>query len=286
MAKLPVVALSGAKKKSKKGRKTKAKGKPKLTAPTAKAVRDIVKQTLMSTAETKFVSDATNDVTIWQTINSEITGTQQFARGICPLSQTTTQGSSYTRVGDSIVPRQTKVALDVRLKSPSPQTPFPYDVNVVVYYGYCKQYTTYDEVDANSATLASQLLRLGGESAPGVDTTAFRGYISDSHLPINTDTWVLKKEVFRLHKPAGILNGAVGPGVTASTQRAQHSLMLDYASMCPPKLRYDSTQAVNPANWAPVFTLGYYYSDNSAPNTGTDGIIEYKATRFLTFKDF
>lgn len=246
-----------------------------------------MKQTLMKESETKYVSDwASADPSVWYTINSEITGTNQFARGLVPLSQTTTQGSSYTRIGDSILPRQVKVALDVRLKAPNPSTPFPYDVNVVVYYGYCKQYTTYAEVDANSATLASLLLRLGGESAPGVDTTAFRGYVGDSHLLINTDTWVMKKAVFRLHKPAGIINGATGAGVTASTQKNQHSLMLDYSSMCPAKLRFDSTQAIEPANWAPVFTIGYYYNDNSAPNTGTDGIIEYKAVRHLTFKDF
>jgi len=240
----------------------------------------------MSTAETKYVSDATTDVTTWTTVNSEIVGTQQFASGLCPLSQTTTQGSSYTRVGDSIVPRQTKIALDIRLKAQTNPFLYPVDINVVVYYGYCKQYTTYGEVDANSTTLASQLLRLGGESAPGVDTIPFRGYISDSHLPINTDTWVLKKEVFRLHKSAGVVNGATGAGVQSANQKVQHSIMLDYASMCPAKLRYDSTQAVYPANWSPCFAIGYYYADNTAPNTGTDGIIEYKATRFLTFKDF
>lgn len=285
MANLPVVAMSGAKKR--KARKPKAKtGKAKLTKPTAAAVRDIVKKTMMAEAETKYVSDATNDVTAWQTVNSEIVGTQQFARGICPLSQTTGQGSSYTRLGDSIVPRQTKVALDIRLKAQVNPLLYPVDINVVVYYGYCKQYTTYDEVDSNSATLASQLLRLGGESAPGVDTTPFRGYVSDSHLMINTDMWHLKKAVFRLHKAAGVVNGASGAGVQAANQKVQHSLLLDYASMCPSKLRYDSTQAVNPANWSPVFTIGYYYADNTAPNTGTDGIIEYKATRHLTFKDF
>jgi len=246
-----------------------------------------VKNTLMKESETKYVCDwADVDPSVWFTSNSEITGTDQFARALCQLSQATGQASSFTRQGDNILPRQVKVALDIRLKAQTSPYLYPVDINVVVYYGYCKKYTKYADVDANSATLALELLRLGGEASPGVDTTAFRGYVGDSHLLINTDTWVMKKIVFRLHKSAGVVNGSTGAGVQSANQKVQHSLMLDYASMCPEKLRFDGTQAIEPENWSPVFTMGYYYADNTAPNTGLDGIIEYKAQRHLTFKDF
>jgi len=246
-----------------------------------------VKATMMKEAETKFVSDYNPDTAnTYTSFNSQVLGTNQWALGICPLSQATGQVNSYTRVGDTILPRQVKVLLDVRLKAQNPANPTPIDIVVVCYYGYCKKYSTYDEVDANSTQLCSDLLRLGGVTTGGAENIPFYGNRSDSHLLVNTDVWKLKKVEFRLHKPAGIVNGGAGAGVGSSQTKVGHSLLLDFGSMCPSeKLKYDTSADTKPINWSPVFSLGYYYADDTAPDTGA-GILEYHANRMLTFKDF
>jgi len=247
-----------------------------------------VKATMIREAETKFVSDYDPDTAnTYTTFNSQILGTNQWALGICPLSQATGQVNAYTRVGDEIMPRQVKVALDIRLKAQNPANPIPVDVVCVVYYGYCKTYSKYDDVDANSTQLCSELLRLGGVTTGGAENIPFNGNRSDSHLLVNTDTWKLKKIEFRLHKAAGLINGSAGAGTPSSQTKYGHSLMLDFMPLCPSeKLKYDTSQDTKPANWSPVWSCGYYYTDNTAPDTGTNGILEYKATRYLTFKDF
>jgi len=244
-----------------------------------------VKATMMKESETKFVSDFNPDTSnTYTTFNSQILGTNQWALGICPLSQATGQVNSYTRVGDSILPRQVKVLLDVRIKQTSIANPT--DVVCVVYYGYCKKYSTYDEVDANSTQLCSDLLRIGGVTTGGAENIPFYGDRAGSHLLVNTDVWKLKKLEFRLHKPFGYPNGAASPGVYSSQDKVGHSVLLDFGSMCPvEKLKYDTSADTKPINWSPVFSLGYYYADGTPPDTGA-GILEYHANRMLTYKDF
>lgn len=239
-----------------------------------------MKSTLMRTAETKFVSSYAGDTTpnVYTSVNSTITGATQFGFGLPSLFQGT---GSYARQGDSITPRQTKVLLDVRLTP----TGAPVDLTVVLYYGYCKKYTKFTDVVANSFSLCNELLRLGGVNASGDEEQSFNGIQSDSHLLVNTDVWHLKKITFRLNKCPGVLNGA-GAGVLSQGNKNTHAVLLDYSSMCPATLKYNTSTDDEPENWAPIWTMGYYYNDATPPDTGLTGAIQYKANRMLTYKDF
>jgi len=261
-----------------------SKAKVTLTAPTKSAVTAIVNQQIMKAAETKYVSDYAANTTpnTYTTINSGISGATQWAYALPSLLGGTDTGSPYTRQGGVIMPRQVKVALDVRLLN----TSLPHDITVVVYYGYCKTYTKYADVVTNSSDLCDQLLRLGGKTAGGAETQSFNGIQSDSHLLINTDVWHLRKETFRLNKAPGVLNGSGGAGVLSQGNKNNHSMLLDFSKMCPAKLKFDTTTDDEPSNWSPVFSIGYYYNDATAPDTGLSGIIAYQAIRHLTFKDF
>jgi len=235
----------------------------------------------MRSAETKFVSSYASDATpnVYTSINSQIVGATQWGFGLPDLAQGT---GSYTRNGDTITPRQSKVALDIRLT----QTGAPVDLTVVIYYGHCKKYTKYADVVANGTALSADLLRLGGVNSAGKENQSFNGIQSDSHLVINTDVWSLKKITFRLNKAPGVLNGA-GAGVLSQGNKPNHAVLLDFMpSGCPATLKYDTSSQTEPENWAPVWSIGYYYNDATAPDTGLTGAIEYKANRMLTYKDF
>jgi len=260
-----------------------------------------VAQTMARTSETKFVSDygqllsATQSQNVFTSFNSQIVGPSQWFNCLPELVEGT---GDYKRVGSKITPRQVKVAVDVRIKPDGENfsNQFPKDLTVVVYYGYCKRYTTYGDVDANSATLSAQLLRLGGEGIAGgpwagQETKAFEGVVSDSHLVINNDIWHLRKKTFRLYKAAGYLNGTSvinTNGTLNAPNKNLHSFMLDFGSMCPKTLSYNLASDTAPMNWAPVFTMGYYYNDRTIPDDGSvahPSLLEYRANKFLTFKD-
>lgn len=251
-------------------------------------MKAIVAKAINSKSETKFVSNYAADTTpnAFTSFNSVIQGANQFGN---PLATLTQGDTDYNRTGSVISPRQVKCALDVRISAgtdPSNSRVYPVDLTVVGYYGYCKKYSTYSDVAANSAALAADLLRLGGVNGAGAETQSFNGIVADSHLLINTDVWHLKKFTFRLYKAGGYLNGTPGNGTQNAPNKNLHSLMLDYSSMCPQKLQYDKSSDTLPVNWAPVFTMGYYYNDSTPPDSGAGtGIVEYKQNKFLTFKD-
>lgn len=119
----------------------------------------------------------------------------------------------------------------------------------------------------------------------GAETQSFNGIMSDSHLVINTDVFNFRKKTFKLYKPAGIVNG-VGTGVLAPLSKVSHSFMLDWSSFLPQKIKYDLNTDQYPIGYIPIWTLAYYYNDQTPPDTTPgSGIVEYKANRFLTFKD-
>jgi len=253
------------------------------------------------TSETKFVSDYGSILTtslaqnVFTSFNGQIYGGAQWFNCLPQLLEGT---GDYQRVGSKISPRQVKVAVDVRIKPDGENfsTQYPKDLTVVVYYGYCKRFTTFGDVDANSGLLSNQLLRLGGVGAAGgswtgSETKAFEGVVSDSHLVINNDIWHLRKKTFRLYKAAGYLNGTSvinTNGTLNAPNKNSHSFMLDFGSMCPKTLTYNAATDASPMNWAPVFSMGYYYNDRTIPDDGsTDhpALLEYRANKFLTFKD-
>jgi len=241
----------------------------------------------MKTAETKYVSSIASDATpdVYSSFNSVISGASQFS---CALPSVIPGTNSFTRIGELIQPTSLKVALDVRLKAGAPQT-YPHDLTIVLYYGYCKKYKNWNDVDTNSATLADQLLQCGGTSVlTSMDTQPFAGLQSDSHLPVNTTIWKLKKKTCRLYKAPGVLNATSGalPGNPAVPNKNNHTFILDYTDMLPAKLKYEDEFADLPENFAPVWSMGYYYNDTTPPDaTAGSGILEFKTNRMMYFKD-
>lgn len=240
----------------------------------------------MKTAETKFASSYASDPTpnIYAPFNSIISGATQFSGCLPTIIQGT---GDYNRIGSLIQPIANKVALDVRIKGGSSSTGNPVDVTVVVYYGVCKKYKYHPDLSADSVNLALQLLRSGGLSAiTSTDTQEFGGIQSDSHLPVNTAIWKLKKKTFRLFKAPGFLNGATSPGLLSTPCKNNHSCILDFSSFLPSKLKYDQDLDVDPSNYAPVWCMGYYYNDNTPPDTTSgSGILEFKQNAMLLYKD-
>lgn len=231
--------------------------------------------------ETKYVSNyaALETPNTYINVNSPIVSSTQWGSALPQLPQGLT---AYDRIGDRVNPTSLKVAMNLRLTAAAQTT--PHDLTVVIYYGYCKKFTYYTDVVTNSIDLSDKLLRLGGQDGASQELAPFSGIQSDACLPINKTIWALKKKTIRFYKAPGVLNGTTGAGVLSVPNKNNHTVILDYTSMLPAKLKYDDSDDVWPSNFAPVWSIGYYYNDGTAPDTGT-GIVEYRDVRQLYYKD-
>lgn len=241
-----------------------------------------MKKTLDSKIETKYTANYAYLATpnTYLPVNSPILGPTQWTLAVPGLGQGLT---AYDRIGDKISPTSLKVALDLRFTAAAQAT--PHDITAVIYYGYCKKYTSFYDVQSNSVDLCDQLLRLGGVvTTTDAELQPFNGIQSDVHLPINKTVWALKKKTIHMYKAPGILNGGASAGVLSTPNKNNVSVILDWSSALPAKLKYDQSTDVYPENFAPVFAIGYYYNDGTAPDTGT-GILEFQASKMLYFKD-
>lgn len=249
---------------------------------------NVVNRILNRKSETKYVTSRPADANpfTYTQINSTISGSGQWGSALPSLAQGTTD---YTRIGDSIVPVSSKLTVEARIRPLAGTTSYgaPVDITLVVFYGYCKKYKQYGDVQSNAAALCTQLLKLGGvDPVTGLETTNFSGNAADDMLVINDETWHLRKKRFHLFKAPGQLNGTTGAGVLSTPDKNMARFTLDFTKMLPAKLRYDDATSALPDNIAPVWTMGYYYNDSTPPDTTAgSGIVEYKSIRHLKFKD-
>lgn len=250
---------------------------------------NVVNRILNRKSETKYVSNITNSSGSPYVnpvmVNSAIQGTHQFQSALPPMVQ---GDDDYSRIGDSIVP--TKLVNDLWIdfvpKSGQVGLDLPVDISVVIYYGYCKKYKSWTDVDTNSSALADQLLKLGTKDpVSGSEHKAFVGLHRDMTLLANQDIFHLKKKVIRMYKSPGYSNGVTSPGIISEPSKIHAHVKLDFTKLLPAKLKYEESTDTLPSNYSPFWCIGYVYNDQSLPDTGTTGILEYQYTSHLHYKD-
>lgn len=252
----------------------------------------LVNRVLNRKSETKYASSRAGESVphTYTVVNSVISGSGQWAAALPRIIQGT---DDYSRIGDTIMPSKARVDLELALVDPAGtptgtySNPNPVDITAYIVYGYCKKYRAYNDVQANSAALSDQLLKLGGVDASGNEYTSFSGYREDADLIINDAIWHLKVKKVRLFKSPGQLNGPVSPGVISTPNKTTHKVRLDFSKMLPTKLKYPDVGDLLPINFSPVFSIGYYYNDGSPPDTTSGvGLLKYHATSHMFWKDF
>lgn len=253
---------------------------------------NVVNRVLNRKSETKYASSRAGDTQphVYTITNSVIAGAAAWQSAI-PGVIVSTSADDWTRVGDTISPTRSRVDLELKLIDPagSPpgtySSPAPWDITAYIVYGYCKRYRNITDVNGNSAALASALLKLGGKDGTGAEYTSFGGYAEDADLIINDAVWHLRVKKVRLFKSPGQLNGVVSPGTISTPNKNSAKVVLNYSKMLPSKFKYQGDADLYPTNFAPVFSIGYYYNDGTPADTGSTGVLKYKATKHLFFKD-
>lgn len=244
-------------------------------------------------------------------------GTQYWSVALPAQVQGTTD---INRIGDRIEPTSHRVKMTLRLartqisvSEPGPSGPLaattpvaqqlPLDITAYIFYGYVKSLKTY-QGSAASTYLGSSVIVSGQNEATRAmqklldfgDTTfaPFNGSQEYAQLPLSEYVNMKVKKV-HFRQGAGWINsaqgltGALDPvGNTAADNTIMKQITLKFKP--PAKLLYKTSGDIYPENYAPVFAVGYVYSDATASQNQTtptygNGAIEYIAQSQLWFKD-
>lgn len=261
----------------------------KLKDQTRVAMMNVVNRILNRKSETKYLTNVTNSSGAPYNspvmFNSAVQGTSQFISALPSMVQGT---DDYDRVGDSVVP--TKLVNDIFIdfvpKSGQVGLDLPVDLTVHIFYGYCKKYKSWTDVNTNSSALADQLLKLGAKDpVSGSEFKPFVGLHRDTTLHLNQDIFHLKTKKIHMYKSPGYSNGVTSPGIISQPSKIHAHVKLDWTKMLPAKLKYEESADTLPSNYAPFWCIAYSYNDQSTPDTGATGILEYVYTSHLSFKD-
>lgn len=252
---------------------TKAKGKAaKLTKPVKKAVEQMINKT----RETKYVSEVATGVDgpvniygdVWpQGVGGPPNGNPQLWTLIPSLSEGTTD---FERIGTRVQPTRHLVDLDIKFNhstgyNSEPINSMAWDLTCHVWYGYARRYKNNDDVNANKVIIVENMLEDGQTGLP----YRWQGGENDQMLAINNDYVVLKHKKFRMYKPQGQANAAIGTANIGTPQVIGKRMRL---TLKPPKALVYNEGTDFPENYCPFVIIGYQHNDASqAANTYVSG---------------
>lgn len=250
----------------------KAKKTAKLSAPTIRAVKRIVR----GTQETKLVTYKAMDGVYH---NSAIAA-DDFYRCIPAVSQGV---QDWQRIGDKINPTSLVVngyvcadrrdALDTR----------PFQVRIVFWSSKSAKTIGTLTHDWQTQAAWAYLLRQNDESGAGSGIKAYTGDHDDNFLPINRDKFIVHAEKRINIYPQDLLSA---PVTTFATEGAQGTFKrFSVRIKCPKTLTYEQASGGNlPMNFCPMMSVGYCYMDAGAPDVINTRVL-VTATAHLKYKD-
>lgn len=270
----PMTKAKGATTRAYRPRKARAARR----ARPAKGLTAAIEKVISRNSETKYVAET---LLTGVNFNSGIGSSNplvpnEWYRCIPTVSQYTSSGliPSYARSGKVIQPTSCKVHI---------RCGFDYrdanqrDITVVCYMIQSKTERTYYS-GSPAQPNESRILDNGDGT-----NVRFAGTFLDSTKPIDRDGIVLlAKKKFRLHKGQGLLTTS-----TASTGQGPYNGGKSFTLnvKLPHKLQYEET-LTTPAHVSPLFGIGYYYNDDTAPDLDlTAGLLWVDARTEMWFKD-
>lgn len=293
-----------AKARGKGTRKARGGRRRPLTKPTAKAVARIAKTVFNRNTETKYIAQDMLPVSEGGAATKEIYGdtypganAQVFP--VMPDVAEGTETTEYTRDGVKIQPRGLQADLmlffnnlrrDVGGSSWIDQC--SWDLNVHIWYGYCRKYKQTADIIANSVLIAENLLDEGNGA-----TRRFAGTPLEEQFKLNKEYMIgMKHKVVRMYRPLGTQNDATTTGGLTSYWPQTISKMVKLKFKTPANLLFNESNT-QPENYAPFVIVGYCHNDNTqaannytAPGTQPANILNAPALlcaikSHLWFKD-
>jgi len=251
-------------------RKVRRGGRRPLAKPAAKAVARIAKRVFNRNTETKYVAKDVLPLSEEGAATKEIYGdTYPGANAqvypILPDVPEGTNNNEYTREGVKIQPTGLSADLmlffnnlrkDVGGSSWLDQA--SWDINVHIWYGYCRKYKSSADIIANSVMIAENLLDEGNGA-----TRRFAGTPLEAQFKLNKEYMVgMKHKVVRMYRPLGTQNDANTSGglTTYDPQVINRLVKLRFQ---PPKTLLFNETNVQPENYAPFVIVGYCHNDNT-----------------------
>ena len=250
------------------------RGNPKVTV--SPVLRQAIENVINSNEETKYVTETlVEEANFNSGIGSTIPGIpDEMYRAIPLLYQAGgALGGSYNRIGKQIQPLSCKVNFRFNFDSRDSNAR---EIRVVLYMLDGKSNRNYG-TQLPATGLPTTFLDDGNGN-----NVRFQGKYLESKYPIDKDNWrILHKRTFTLSKGMGTLN----QNSIATSQGKYHTKEITLNVKMPKSLKYDET-ITYPSSYAPVWAVGYYYADDTAPDLGlTAGCLHVTARSHLWFKD-
>lgn len=150
------------------------------------------------------------------------------------------------------------------------------EIRVVLYMLNCKNERAYYN------QLAAQPFQTNFLDDGQGSNVRFQGTYLQSKYPIDKENWsILHKRTFALSKGVGLLND----NTTGTSMGKYREKNITLNVRLPKRIKYDENTAT-PAAFAPVWAVGYYYADNTAPDLDlTAGCLHVTARTHMWFKD-
>lgn len=240
-----------------------------LAPKTRKAVASIARAAVRRRGETKWCAHhAISNATLYGDI-APVDAPVQVYPAICPLVEGT---SDNQRVGNQVSPTSCTADLMLTLaRTPTTGGTIqdgPWDITAHVWYGYVKRYKNATDIVTNQASIASQLLDLGG--AGPTQYQRFSGLLQDLQFPLNKEFLNMKHKSVRLYKSFGNAN-ANFPLAAGATQYFPDRLFSQMKLSFKPYKTLKYSEADEPENYCPVVVIGYAHNDNTQAANGTVG---------------
>lgn len=240
-----------------------------------------VKKIAGQTEETKYVAETLRDGNLAINFNSTINGSSDWYRAI-PLVANGT--GSQQRVGDKLRPVKCKLHFNLRF---TPDDDLTRDIYATVYVLNSKANKFYANEGANPTNWVglTEFLDAGDGTK-----TIYPGTWLGSTFPINKEMFSLvKKKTVHLNKPSGGSDAAGVIGQFDGNGKGMYSVGHLHSSFtvditCPTLFRYQDSVDKIPNNFAPVWAIGYYYSDGTLPDT-TTGLLSADVRTEMYYKD-
>jgi len=252
---------------TRKNRRSKAvKPVARLTKPVKRAVTRLIDSKL----ETKYVAQDKLPLSEGGAATKEIYGdTYPGANAqVFPVLPDVPEGNEtteYTREGVKIQPTRFEADLalffnnlrkDVGGSSWIDQC--SWDINVHVWYGFCRKYKQSADIVANSVLIAENLLDEGNGA-----TRRYSGTPLEAQFKLNKEYMVgMKHKVVRMYRPLGTQNDATTAGGVTSYWPQTISKMLKLKFKTPKSLMFNESNT-QPENYAPFVIIGYEHNDNT-----------------------
>ncbi|UAU47020.1 Rep [Chicken proventriculitis-associated circular virus 27] len=251
-----------------------------------KTVKAIVKKELSKENETKFIQE---DVLPAGTLfNSVINTNNDWYRALPKFAFAgSAEGTgSANRIGNRITPRSVISRWAVSFAQTDEASR---DITVFLYLLQPLFFKTYPVETAGGQNPLgfNNFLRSGSELSYA---QGFNGTWGGSTRPVDNNQYkILMVKKFRLNKPSGAPQGV---GVVGAGGRGMYSVgdmewrkEITYKHRnLPATFKYAGPSNKLPENCAPIWALGYYYNDNSNPDTDV-GLLRVEYTAAMYYDD-